>query len=91
VIERALIFSRSGKLGVEPFIPVAPAADATPDSRGNREGTRGVPLGLTLDEVERRYIEATLADTGGNVAEAAERLGITRKVLWSRRKKHGLL
>ncbi|MGE0158664.1 MAG: sigma-54-dependent transcriptional regulator [Gemmatimonadales bacterium] len=94
VIERALIFSTGPTLNVEPFLapppPARSAEGAAPQASAN--GDRGiVPLGLTLDEAERRYIEATLAATGGNVNEAAEQLGITRKVLWARRRKHGLL
>jgi two-component system, NtrC family, response regulator AtoC len=50
-----------------------------------------VPRGLTLDDVERLYIEDTLRRMGGNVNEAAEVLGVSRKVLWQRRKRHGLL
>jgi len=93
VIERAMIFSTGPSLNVEPFLASAPVRPtdvrvATPNGDG---GSRTVPLGLTLDEAERRYIEATLQETRGNVNEAAERLGITRKVLWARRKKHGLL
>jgi transcriptional regulator of acetoin/glycerol metabolism len=36
------------------------------------------------------YIEATLRDLGGSVTAAARQLGISRKVLWQRRKRHGL-
>jgi two-component system, NtrC family, response regulator AtoC len=50
-----------------------------------------VPLGLTLEELERRYIEATMAASDGQVAKAAEVLGVTRKVLWARRKSLGLI
>jgi DNA-binding NtrC family response regulator len=49
-----------------------------------------VPRGLTLEEVERLYIEATLHEVGGSVNEAARRLGVSRKVLWQRRKRHGI-
>ncbi|HET9948387.1 MAG TPA: sigma-54 dependent transcriptional regulator, partial [Longimicrobiales bacterium] len=90
VIERALIFSHGPTLNVEPFIP---PVVAVPERDGARPPADRVvmPLGLTLDEAEKRYIEATLASVGGNVAEAAARLGVTRKVLWARRKKLGLL
>jgi len=90
VVERALIFSKGATLRVDPFIPVisAPGLEAEGPAAG---GGLVFPPGLTLDEVERRYIEATLADVGGEVQEAARRLGVTRKVLWTRRKKHGLL
>jgi transcriptional regulator of acetoin/glycerol metabolism len=41
--------------------------------------------------VEARYIDETLKQLGGNVTAAAEQLGVSRKVLWQRRKRHGLL
>src|SRR5205823_242997 len=39
----------------------------------------------TLDEVERRYIAATLQYARGNQTEAARLLGISRKALWEKR------
>jgi DNA-binding NtrC family response regulator len=86
VIERALIFSTGPTLRIPPFV----APSATPASPVD-DGDLRLPLGLSLEEVERRYIEATLEEVDGEVQEAARRLGVTRKVLWSRRKKHGLL
>jgi DNA-binding NtrC family response regulator len=44
----------------------------------------------TLDEVERRYIAATLRLVRGNQTEAARLLGISRKALWEKRKRYGL-
>ena len=44
----------------------------------------------TLDEVERRYIAATLQHARGNQTRAAELLGISRKALWEKRKRYGL-
>jgi DNA-binding NtrC family response regulator len=90
VIERGLIFTHGEWLEV-------------PDPTGGSPGARGVspadaatlgvalPVGLTLEEVERRYIRAVMEQAGGNVAAAAETLGVSRKVLWSRRRKYGLL
>ncbi|HEX2081077.1 MAG TPA: sigma-54 dependent transcriptional regulator [Longimicrobium sp.] len=86
VIERSMIFSRGPRLRIVELAPFAApaAAQAPPD---------GVvmPRGLTLDEVEARYIDETLRELGGNVSAAADRLGVSRKVLWQRRKRHGLL
>jgi two-component system response regulator AtoC len=89
VVERSMIFSRDAVLTVAelaaPHFPeaedeaAAPVANAIP-----------LPRGLTLEEVERMYIEATLRDLGGSVTAAARQLGISRKVLWQRRKRHGL-
>ncbi|MBN1476375.1 sigma-54-dependent Fis family transcriptional regulator [Candidatus Sumerlaeota bacterium] len=44
----------------------------------------GGEVTLSLDEIERRHILAVLDDCGGNKAEAARRLGITKKTLYSR-------
>jgi DNA-binding NtrC family response regulator len=44
----------------------------------------------TLEEVERRYIAATLQHARGNQTQAAELLGISRKALWEKRKRYGL-
>ena len=44
----------------------------------------------TLADVERRYIELTLAYVRGNQTRAAAILGISRKALWEKRKRFGL-
>jgi DNA-binding NtrC family response regulator len=82
VIERSMIFSRSAVLEIP---ELAPAGESSPQSNAVH-----VPRGLTLDEVERLYIEATLHEVNGSVNEAARRLGVSRKVLWQRRKRHGI-
>jgi transcriptional regulator with PAS, ATPase and Fis domain len=38
--------------------------------------------GLTLEQLEREYIERVLADEGGNKTRAAQRLGLDRKTLY---------
>ncbi|MDQ3557202.1 MAG: sigma 54-interacting transcriptional regulator [Gemmatimonadota bacterium] len=81
VVERALIFGSGGVLRLH----------ASLDGAGTAAGASVLPMGLSLAEVERRYIELTLAENGGNVAAAADQLGVSRKVLWQRRKRHGLL
>jgi Nif-specific regulatory protein len=40
-----------------------------------------LPLGLSLEEVERRYAEATLAAMKGNRTKAAQSLGVGRNTL----------
>jgi DNA-binding NtrC family response regulator len=91
VIERAMIFADGteleatdlpelGSIEVAGTAGSAGAADAFP-----------IPKGLTLAEAEREYIRLTLAECGGSVQRAAERLGISRKNLWEKRKKYGLL
>jgi transcriptional regulator with PAS, ATPase and Fis domain len=85
VIERSMIFSKDSVLQIGELR--SPSAAPTTGLASGAD----IPLGLTLEEVERRYIDATLQEVGENVAEAAKRLGISRKVLWQRRKRHGLL
>jgi DNA-binding NtrC family response regulator len=46
---------------------------------------------LSLDEVERRHIEAVLREERGGVAAAAEVLGLSRSALYERIKKHGIV
>jgi two-component system response regulator HydG len=43
----------------------------------------------TLEEIERRYIAATLAHVRGNQTQAARLLGISRKALWEKRRRYG--
>jgi DNA-binding NtrC family response regulator len=52
----------------------APAAAVT-------EGGVTLPLGLPLEEVERRYVAATLAHCQQNQSEAARVLGVGRNTL----------
>jgi transcriptional regulator with PAS, ATPase and Fis domain len=81
VIERAMIFADNGELRVEhlpPLESIAPAPEAA-------------PAGSTLEDAEKAHIQRTLAAYQGNVQRAADALGISRKNLWEKRKKYGLL
>jgi DNA-binding NtrC family response regulator len=46
--------------------------------------------GMTLDAVEKEFIRITLASTKGNKKDAARQLGISRRALYDKLKKHGL-
>ena len=89
VIERAMIFAQGGDLRLEHLPPLdtlgmstGAAAAVAPD---------GAPAGATLADAEKAHIQRTLAVLDGNVQRAAEALGISRKNLWEKRKKYGLL
>ena len=60
------------------------------DDLGLRAGvaTRSRLEDLTLAEAERHLIEAALERCGGNVEEAAARLGLSRSALYRRLKRH---
>lgn len=48
------------------------------------------PVPRPLDEVEAEEIRRALAYTRGHQGRAAELLGISRKALWAKRKRHGI-
>jgi DNA-binding NtrC family response regulator len=80
-VERALVTCKTGVLGAEDFAFLArPAAPAAP--------ALSLPAGLTLQELEREYITATLRRTEGNVKAAAEALGIDRSTLYEKVKRY---
>jgi two-component system, NtrC family, response regulator AtoC len=81
-VERALIFHSPGeRLRIE-----------APRSVHETEHPEGIslPFGLTLDQIERRYVEATLQRRSSELGETARALGISRKTLWDKRKRWGL-
>jgi two-component system response regulator HydG len=83
VIERALAASDGGAVTLRQLpkeILDGPAL--RPDDVAGRRPT--------LEEVERRYIAATLQHARGNQTQAAQLLGISRKALWEKRKRYGL-
>jgi two-component system, NtrC family, response regulator AtoC len=86
VIERSLIFCPGPQLSRE-HLPKLSHLESAAAPAGN--GFRLKP-GLTLVEAEKAYIQLTLETTGGDIQRAAEMLGISRKNLWEKRKKHGL-
>ena len=65
-------------------LPDEVLATPLPDEKGTADRQP------TLDEMERRYVAATLRAAGGNQTEAAARLGISRKALWEKRKRYGM-
>jgi len=84
-IERALIFHTGGSLTPQP----RPASDLA-DVPGGEPGVV-MPLGVSLDELERRYLAAMLERVGpGGLSELASTLGISRKTLWEKRRRYGL-
>ncbi len=89
VIERAMIFT-DGPVLKRSDLPRLGPLDSVP-GRAPDTKTFGLPKGLTLVDAEREYIRLTLEATDGDIQRTAELLGISRKNLWEKRKKHGLL
>ena len=90
VIERALIFA-DGEALLPEHLPPLTAVDAAPGNGHPASNGFAMPTGLSLADVEKEYIRHTLEHYDGDIQRSAESLGISRKSLWERRKKHGLL
>jgi DNA-binding NtrC family response regulator len=81
-VERALIFASGGPLRVLP-------PKAEPETALSGPGVT-LEYGLTLEEVERRYLRAVLNENSRELGELAEDLGISRKTLWEKRRRFAL-
>jgi len=86
-IERAVVLSHGGEIQLE-HLPIdmvggptlqAPAPEAALPS-----------LRQAVRVFERDYLARALTLSGGRRAEAAQRLGISRKTLWQKLRRHGL-
>jgi DNA-binding NtrC family response regulator len=65
-------------------------ADLLAAVRSASEATKAARAGQPLETLERAAIEEALAISGGNVAQAAVRLGLSRPALYRRMARHGL-
>ncbi|HEX9190365.1 MAG TPA: sigma-54 dependent transcriptional regulator [Vicinamibacteria bacterium] len=81
-VERALVTCKSGVLGPEDFTFLSRPASA--------QGSPSLPPGLTLQEMEKEYVKATLDRLQGNVKAAAEALGIDRSTLYDKIKRYAI-
>jgi DNA-binding NtrC family response regulator len=93
VMERAMIFADADTLLPEHLPPLTGVEVERASIHGHSPNGNGYSIarGLTLAEVEKEYIRYTLAELEGDIQRSAESLGISRKSLWERRKRHGLL
>ncbi len=83
VIERALALSEQREIRPED-LPLAGPASASKSRPEQALLETAVDRRLTLREVEDRYIDAILGETGGNKVQAARILGINRRTLYRR-------
>jgi two-component system response regulator AtoC len=82
-LQHAVVLSRGGEIDLH-HLPAEIAGGAIASAPG--EGTPGSlrPLAEAVKEFEREYLHRALRLTGGRKAEAAEKLGISRKNLWEK-------
>ncbi len=79
VMERALIMSGGAAIGVE-HLQLMPAARGEPAKFLPAAGD----LPLNLERAEQALIQRALEESGGNVAEAARKLGVNRSRIYRR-------
>ncbi|MDM7916327.1 MAG: sigma-54-dependent transcriptional regulator [Candidatus Eisenbacteria bacterium] len=85
LIERALILAEDEPLGPEHFPSLRPAVTSQPSNLPE------IPdEGVSMEDLERRYILAAIEKAGGNKSRAAALLGMTRRTLYSRMERHGI-
>ena len=85
LVERALILAGDSTLGAVHFPTLTQGEAPQPAVRIE------IPdAGVSMDEIERSYLEAALRKTGGNKSRAAQLLGLTRRTLYSRMEHHGI-
>ena len=93
VLERACMMAE-GRVLIERDViaamPVRRDLRPTAEARGGDAGPAR-PAGDELDDVEREHIIRILAEARGNKRAAAERLGISRRTLYRRLERHGLV
>jgi DNA-binding NtrC family response regulator len=90
VLQRASILS-DGVIQPENLPPEitgdrAPVARPSASTGAARNGTLDIHVGMSIAEVERRLISATLEEVGGNKKRAADVLGVSLKTLYNRLK-----
>ena len=92
VVERALILSAGGPLGIEHFpLDLAGHIPASPGAT-NEPGTPAGDLRLdpAVEALESRMISEALRRSGGNKSRAAQLLQISERSVWYKLKKYGL-
>ncbi len=81
-IERAMVTCKAGVLSEEDFTFMT--------IRKDQQNGWKFPTDMTLQDIEKRVIEATLKNLNGNIKETASVLGIDRSTLYEKIKKYEL-
>ncbi len=79
-VEKMCVLSQTGELG----------AEDVPDEMRRAPGAAAISSAGTLEETEKAKIRAVLAEVGGNLTKAAQRLGIARRTIYRKLEKYGI-
>jgi DNA-binding NtrC family response regulator len=82
-IERACVMATEPVLTSESLFPGTPLPDPPP-------GQTGDTLIAHLDACEKRYLEQVLGANAWRIGTSAAALGVSRKTLWQKMRKHGI-
>jgi transcriptional regulator with GAF, ATPase, and Fis domain len=93
-IERAILLCDGGLITREHLPAVVPRIQGARAADGNGDQAASAahlpPGGISLEAVERGFVEKALQQVRGNKSKAARLLGLTRAQLYSRLEKYGL-
>ena len=87
VLERAMIFTRGAEITADGLTLAPPGRLGEMHAAGE---AFQFPMGRTLKEVEKAYIQRTLETNDSSYADIASSLGISKKTLWDKRKRYDL-
>ena len=83
VLRRAVALGRHGSISSTDLFPDEPSTAPPPSSTASS-------LSDHLDQSERAYLISVVQECHGAVGAAAARMGISRKTLWEKMKRHGI-
>ncbi|RIK78982.1 MAG: sigma-54-dependent Fis family transcriptional regulator [Planctomycetota bacterium] len=86
IVTRASVLSTTGRVSAD---ELRPWLDAHVVAGPNTAGATELPTGLSMQEMERKLIEATLERFGGHRAKTAEALGIGIRTLSGKLREYG--
>ncbi|MFY9988538.1 MAG: helix-turn-helix domain-containing protein, partial [Chthoniobacterales bacterium] len=89
VVENMILLGNSDQLGIDD-IPMEVRQQANQAGVSVPVEQSSSPASPNLKLSERAAIEAALAEAGGNLTEAAKRLGIARSTLYRKLEEYGL-
>ena len=89
VIQRAVLLTKNSEL--TPGVLPARIRELKNTEDNDHSRYSPIQIGMTLSDVEKEFIKVTLASVSGNKLKAASILGISRRALYNKLKRFGLL
>jgi DNA-binding NtrC family response regulator len=87
VIQRAVLLAKGGELTPD----LLPQRIGDVEVSGNSIKQPPIQVGMSLEQVEKEFVKMTLSSVSGNKKKAASVLGISRRALYNKLKRFGML